>query len=80
MFVAGGLFLVGILNELHVKNLEVISIAWLLIWTFIMFQVKCPNCGKSVVYKGEFGGISIYAGFSNKSCQNCGYDLTKADS
>jgi len=78
IFVLGGLGLIGFLNELHVRNLELIALGWLIVWTFLLFQVKCPNCQKSVAYQGTVGRVSVFAGFTNASCKNCGYDLTKA--
>lgn len=79
IFVFGGLFFVGILNEFHIGNLKLISLGWLLIWTFLLFQIRCPNCGKPVVYQGTLSKISVFAGFSNHSCKSCGYDLTNSN-
>lgn len=49
---------------------------WICIGSFLVFQVKCPNCGTPVVYQGKVAGVRMYAGFVRKQCQCCRYDLT----
>ena len=55
----------------------ILFFAWGVICSLVLLQIRCPNCGTSVAHQGKMGGISFYAGFVRKTCQNCGYDLTR---
>jgi endogenous inhibitor of DNA gyrase (YacG/DUF329 family) len=78
------LVVVGIiLGVLIIKTQSVMLAAmffgWVVVGSFLMYQVKCPKCSTSLTYKGKLGVLPIYAGFANKRCQNCGFDLTKPE-
>lgn len=51
--------------------------AWIVIGSFLMVRVKCPQCGTSLTYQGKVLILPIYAGYANKRCRSCGYDLSK---
>jgi hypothetical protein len=75
------LVVVGLALGLLMLSLQSLWFAFaLIVWTFassyLLYQVRCPNCGTSLSYKGKVGGMSLYAGFANRRCQNCGHDLT----
>jgi len=50
---------------------------WIAIASFLLLRIRCPSCGVPVAYQGQFGRLSVYAGFARRTCQNCGHDLTK---
>lgn len=63
--------------ETQIHALKWVFFAWIGIGSICLMQIRCPNCTTPVVYQGKMGGISIYAGYVRKTCQNCGHDLTK---
>ena len=70
-------FVVGCLMiYLQSKVMAGVFIGWIFVSSYLMYRVRCPDCGASVAYKGEIVGISICAGFANRRCQMCGHDLT----
>jgi hypothetical protein len=77
-FVSAVGFAIGVsMVEFQSQELMPVFIAWIFVATFLMFRVKCPNCGTSVVYQGKFLGLPIFAGFVNQKCKVCGYDFKK---
>lgn len=77
VFVAMGLFIVIALVEVQARSLAVLFFVWIAVGSLALMQIRCPRCKTPVVYQGELGKISIYAGLVRKHCQNCGEDLTK---
>jgi ribosomal protein S27AE len=61
------------------SSIFIMFFAWIFIGSWVLSQIRCPNCGTSVAYQGKLGGLSIYAGFVRSECQNCGHDLTTTD-
>lgn len=46
--------------------------AWTFIASYLLYKVKCPNCGTSLTYGGTKAGIPIHSGFASRNCKNCG--------
>jgi uncharacterized membrane protein len=53
-----------------------ILIAWVLFGAYLLFRVRCPQCGVTVAYQGKIWRIPIYGGYANRNCKGCGFDLT----
>lgn len=70
-----------VLGLLMLQQQSLVFAGALVLWTFVssyvLYQVKCPNCATSLSYKGKYEGLSIFAAFANRRCRNCGYDLEK---
>lgn len=75
-FILIGIAIVIVLFDTQSKLLAVGFFAWIGIGSFLLTQIRCPNCGAPVVYQGEVGRVAIYAGFVRHNCQKCGIDLT----
>lgn len=75
LFVIGGLVIGALLVALQMPVLEWSLYAWLFGCSWLLFRIKCPNCGVTIAYQGELGGIPIYAGYAHKKCRNCDFDL-----
>ena len=53
-------------------------LVWLLIVLYLQNKfLKCPNCGESLSYQGDFLGFRLYGGLSVDNCNACGFDLIK---
>jgi len=50
---------------------------WVLIATWVMYQIKCPNCGAPVAYSARLGKVQILSAIPRRTCEECGYDLTR---
>lgn len=57
--------------------IQIAPFIWFLITTYIIYNIKCPNCGAPVVYQGKLFGVSFFAGICRNKCASCDYDLTK---
>lgn len=71
-----GFLLVVLMVELQSRIIMYIFYISGFITAWIFFSIKCPNCGKSVMYQGKVMGVPWYAAFCQKNCVNCGHDLT----
>jgi hypothetical protein len=71
-------FILGMILVASHRNFVIfIFFGWALFGVWLLFSIKCPNCGKPVAYKGRIKSIPIFAGYSNSRCQNCDFDLNK---
>lgn len=70
-------FLFGVLTiKFQTAIFASLFFGWLCVGSFLIFQIKCPSCQKPIAYKGRWGVFRLYAGFANRRCKNCGFDLT----
>ena len=79
IFVSVGLAIGVIAAQTNAQVMSPIFIlffVWIVIGSWLLLRISCPNCGTSVLYQGRLGGLSMYAGFVRRKCQNCGHDLT----
>ena len=79
VFVVVGIGIAIVEGETHIDALKWVFFAWGGIGSICLMQIRCPNCETPVVYQGKLGGLSIYAGFVRRKCQNCGHDLTTVE-
>ena len=49
---------------------------WLLVGTWMLYRVACPQCGTPVAYSAKFGKLRILSAIPRRTCEQCGYDLT----
>jgi endogenous inhibitor of DNA gyrase (YacG/DUF329 family) len=75
-----GLFIGVLLMATQLNFLAFVFFGWVIVMSFLMYRVKCPNCDMPVVYQGKVMGISFYAGICKSKCANCGHDLSKVES
>ncbi len=50
---------------------------WVFVGTWILGQVKCPQCEAPVAYGGNFGRLHILTALGRRKCNECGRDLTR---
>lgn len=79
VFILIGLTIGGLLIETQKTILAVIFFVWIVVGSWALSSIRCPNCGTSVAFQGKVGGVSLYAGFVRRTCQNCGHDLAASD-
>lgn len=75
VLVVGGLLIMFMLVSFQTDSIEWLLYAWVFGLSWLLFRIKCPNCGVFVGYQGKIGGAPIYAGFAHKKCRNCDFDL-----
>ena len=69
-------FILGVVAvETNLKAVLFCFFGWAFIASYILFKIKCPNCGSSLTYKGTVAGLPIYSGFASRNCKNCGCAL-----
>jgi hypothetical protein len=58
------------------------SVTPIFVWFIVVFYIsrkyfKCPGCGESIGYQGNYLGVKLMGGLRIDHCRACGYDLTK---
>lgn len=51
---------------------------WLFIATWAMYKIACPRCGAPVAYSARVGRVQILSAIPRRTCEQCGYDLTRS--
>ena len=71
-------FGIGVLAvQLQSLALSLVFLGWVPIASFLIYQVKCPNCGTSATYMGKFLGMRMWGAIvAQTKCSACGYDFT----
>lgn len=74
-------FGIGVLMvQLQSQILMYAFFGWAFVASYLMFRVKCPNCGTSVTYQGKIVGLPILGGYAHSKCKVCAYDFTTSNS
>jgi hypothetical protein len=56
VFIIFGLVIGGLLVETQASALAVCFFAWIIIGSWVLSQIRCPNRDTSVAYHGKLGG------------------------
>lgn len=54
-------------------------VAWIFIGHWLLLQIKCPNCGEPLAFRGKVEGVSFYAAIARRKCRECGCALNRND-
>ena len=69
-------FVFGLISvETQSKLSLLLFFAWAFIASYLIHQIKCPNCGAPLTFQGKLLGLPIWGGFAHRKCKSCEVSL-----